>query len=432
MNYQVDQAKYISLKEALNQVGGARRMVTAMAATEPKGFFQEISKGALAGTEQKLIYCANPDKAYDCFKPDAPFDNLSFDILFLSSKVRKLQGSGHLQYLPSHLSRWVRNVLAQGPIDVFWGSCTPPDERGFVSLSLSNTYESEILRAAKTVILEVNPNLPRVNGDTFVSTSKIDYLVESPEGTELPIVPPIEITETDRKIAGYVSELISDGSTIQLGIGGIPNAIAEAMATKKDLGIHTEMINDAMMELYKKGVVTGAQKTLWKEKIIGAFAYGSQELYDFIDDNPIVELHTASVVNDPYRIGRNHKMMSINTAVEIDITGQVCSESVGHIEISGVGGALDTHVGAQRSDGGRGIIAMASTTAKGKSKISLELLPGAKVSISRNDIDTVVTEYGVAELLGKSVAERAEALIAIAHPSARDELRAGAKKFNYT
>lgn len=421
----------VALSEAVEQVKGARRIVTAMAATEPKGFFQAMSAGALAGTEPKLIYCANPDKAYDCFLPDAPFDNLTFDILFLSAKVRKLQGAGHLQYLPSHLSRWVRNVLAQGPIDVFWGSCTAPDERGFVSLSLSNTYESEILRAAKTVVLEVNPALPRVNGDTFVSVDKVDYLVEAPADQPLPTVPPITISETDRKIAGYVAEMIRDGSTIQLGIGGIPNAIAEAMATKKDLGIHTEMINDAMMELYCKGVVTGAEKTMWKEKIIGAFAYGSQELYDFIDDNPIVELHTASVVNDPYRIGRNHQMVSINTAVEIDITGQVCSESVGHTEISGVGGALDTHRGAQRSDGGRGIIAMASQTAKGKSKISLELLPGAKVSISRNDIDTVVTEYGVAHLLGKSVAERAEALIAIAHPSAREELAFGAKKYHY-
>lgn len=421
----------VPLMEAIDSIKGARRIVTAMAATEPKGFYQEVSKGALAGCEQKLIYCANPDKAYDCFSPDAPFDNLIFDILFLSSKVRKLQGAGHLQYLPSHLSRWVRNVLAQGPIDVFWGSCTPPDERGFVSLSLSNTYESEILRAAKTVVLEVNPALPRVNGDTFVSVDKVDYLIDAPAGEKLPTVPAIEISAIDRQIAGYVSDLISDGSTIQLGIGGIPNAIAEAMATKKDLGIHTEMINDAMMELYLAGVVTGAQKTIWKEKIIGAFAYGSQELYDFIHDNPIVELHTASVVNDPYRIGRNHKMVSINTAVEIDITGQVCSESVGHAEISGVGGALDTHRGAQRSDGGRGIIAMGSQTAKGKSKISLELMPGAKVSISRNDIDTVVTEYGVARLLGKSVAERAEALIAIAHPSAREELTFGAKKFNY-
>lgn len=431
MNHLADQAKHVTVAEAIDHIRGAKRIVTSMAATEPKGFYQEISKGALAGTEPKLIYCANPDKTYDCFQPQEPFDNLKFNVLFLSSKVRKVQGDGHVQYLPSHLSRWVRNLLTDGPIDVFWGSCTPPDARGFVSLSLSNTYEAEILRAAKTVILEVNPKLPRVNGDTFVSTSKIDFLVEAPEVDALPMVAPITITDTDRTIAGYVADLIKDGSTIQLGIGGIPNAIAEAMADKKDLGIHTEMINDAMMELYNKGVITGAHKTMWKEKIIGGFAYGSQELYDFIDDNPIVELHPASIVNDTVVIGQNHQMVSINTAIEVDITGQVCSESVGHTEISGVGGALDTHRGAQRSAGGRGIIAMKSITSNGKSKITTELLPGAKVSISRNDIDTIVTEYGVAHLLGKSVAQRAEALIAVAHPSARDQLRSDAQRFNY-
>ncbi len=200
---------------------------------------------------------------------------------------------------------------------------------------------------------------------------------------------------------------------------------------KKDLGIHTEMVNDAMMDLYLKGVVTGACKTRWPGKIIASFVYGSEELYRFIDGNPTIELHPSSVVNDPWRIGLNHRQVSINTAVEVDLTGQVCSESVGHRELSGVGGASETHIGAQRSPGGRGIIALHSLTNRGESKIVFELKPGAKVSISRNDIDTVVTEYGVARLKGRSVAERVRAMAAIAHPDFRDDLLALARKEQY-
>jgi acyl-CoA hydrolase len=241
------------------------------------------------------------------------------------------------------------------------------------------------------------------------------------------------MSDEDHIIAGYVADLVRDGSTIQLGIGGIPNAIGLALRGKKDLGVHTEMINDTMMDLYLAGVITGKKKTIWPGKIVGAFAYGTRELYDFISDNPVVELQPASVVNDPYRISRNYRMVSINSAVEVDVTGQVCSESVGHMELSGVGGAWETHIGAQRAEDGRGIIAMRSTTPDGKrSKIVFELQPGGKVSVSRNDVDTVVTEFGVARLLGKSAAARVEALVAIAHPDFRTELREKARAARYT
>jgi acyl-CoA hydrolase len=345
--------------------------------------------------------------------------------------MRKSQGRDYVHYVPQHLSRWVENLRHTSPsIDVFWGTCTPPDARGFVSLGLNACYETEMLRHAKKIILEINPNMPVTFGATIAHVNEITHFIQA--DYELPAFEPAVPSEIDMVIGRHIAELIADGSTIQLGIGGIPNAVGKALVSKRDLGIHTEMINDAMMDLYLAGVVTGRQKTLWPGKMVGAFAYGSNKLYAFINKNPAIELQPASVVNDSYRISRNHQMISINTAVEVDITGQVCSESVGHRELSGVGGAFETHVGAQRSNGGRGIIAIPSTTKNGlQSKIVFELLPGAKVSISRNDVDTVITEFGVAQLMGRSVAERVRALAGIAHPKFRDELLVAARRERY-
>lgn len=403
-------------------------IVTAMAAAEPLDFFQQLPYQVREQSRWR-IYCANPSQAFRCFTDQSLAGRLEFVPMFLTPAIRKLQGHNFIHYIPQHLSQWSDNLVRDNNIDVFWGSCSPPDKRGFVSLGLSNCYESEIIRHAKLNVLEINPNVPVTFGGTCLHVSEIDYFV--PCEYEIPSITPVTADAIDKQIAERVCELIIDGSTLQLGIGGIPNAVAELLADKKNLGIHTEMINDAMMNLYKKGVITGTQKTLWPRKMVGAFALGSQSLYEFLDKNPGVVFQPAKIVNDPYRIGQNHRMVSLNTAVEIDITGQVCSESIGHMELSGVGGAAETHIGAQRSEGGRGIIAVRSMTAKGQSKINFELKPGAKVSISRNDIDTIVTEYGVAKMRGKSVAERARQLIDIAHPSVRDQLRFSAKENSY-
>jgi len=271
--------------------------------------------------------------------------------------------------------------------------------------------------------------MPMTYGSTHVPLSWVDHLIET--NHSLPTLEKSAAEPEDKKVAEYVASLVPKHATVQFGIGGIPNALTEALSHMKDIGVHTEMINDAMMDLFNRGVITGKYKSIWPGKIVGAFVYGSKKLYDFIDNNPLIELQPASVVNDPYRIGRNYRMTSINTAVELDLTGQVCSESVGHRELSGVGGASETHIGAQRSEGGRGIIAIKSTTKAGKSKIVFELSPGAKVSISRNDIDTVVTEYGIAELKGRSVAQRVRDMIKVAHPSFRDELTAQARSASY-
>ena len=242
----------------------------------------------------------------------------------------------------------------------------------------------------------------------------------------------VPISNEDKLIAQHISSLISDESTLQLGIGSIPNAVGHELKSKKNLGIHTEIITESMMTLIKNNVVTNSKKTLHAGKTIGSFIFGSEELYQFVHENKLVELHPSSYVNHHRTLAQNKKMTSINTAIEIDLTGQVCSESLGHKEISGVGGASDTHIGAQQSEGGRGIIAIRSSPANlSYSKIVFELKPGAKVSISRNDVDTVVTEYGIAHLKGYSVSQRAQSLIRIAHPNFREQLKAQAQKEGY-
>lgn len=420
--------KLIEPEAALMLVESGQRIVVAMAAAEPQIFMKRIG-GRARDLKELTIHCANPSRQYECFTDPTLTGRVTLEVMFLTSAVRNYHGNDMVHYVPQHLSQWATNIFARGDVDIFWGSCTPPDRRGFVSLGPGACYESEVLKRAKKVILEINPNLPMTYGATHVPISWVDHFIESNE--VLPTLPEGKVDEIDEKIAQNVADLIPDQATVQFGIGGIPNALTNALAGKKDLGVHTEMINDAMMKLYEKGVITGRYKSIWPGKMVGAFVYGSKSLYDFVNENPIVELQPASVVNDPYRIGRNFKMFSVNTAVELDLTGQICSESIGHRELSGVGGASETHIGAQRSKGGRGIIAIRSTAKNGESKIVFELTPGAKISISRNDVDTVVTEFGIASLRGRSVAQRVKDLIAIAHPSVRDELTAKARKVQY-
>jgi acyl-CoA hydrolase len=418
-----------TLEQAFDLLPHKGHVVASMAAAEPSLFFSQLHSYAKRFSELN-IHCANPTRPYPCFADAGLAEHLRFNVMFLTAAVRKLQGHNLVHYVPQHLSRWAQNLTRRHDVDVYWGTCSLPTRNGFVSLGVNACYEPELLRKARTVILEINPNMPVVYGDTFVPVEQVDLFL--PSETVLPISMSEAASPEDRQIAQYISELVPDGATIQLGIGGIPNAVGEYLTHKKNLGVHTELFTESMRILYEHGVITGAEKTLWPRKMVATFVYGSQELYQFVRENPAVELHPASIINDSNRICRNHKMISINTAVEVDITGQVCSESVGHRELSGVGGATDTHLGAQRSQGGRGIIALRSLTADGlTSKICFELKAGAKVSISRNDIDTVVTEFGIAELIGLSVAERAKALIRIAHPSFRDELLMNAQKAGY-
>lgn len=444
--------KFIAPETAINLVQSRQTVVTAHAASEPRHFFQQLIRRARE-IQDTRIFCANPSQAYPCFMEQDLEGHIHVEVLFLNNKINHGGLRKHVHYVPNHMSRWSQHILSSAalpaaarkaaywidrtktpaidkPVDVFWGSCSEPDHRGFVSLGLNACFEPEVLRHSKCVILEMNPQMPTTYGSTIVHLDEVDYLIH--QDAPLPTIPQSNPDPQDEKIGGLVSELVPDGATIQLGIGAIPNAVGRALVGRRDLGVHTEMINDAIMHLSEAGAINGSRKTMWAGKIIAGFVYGSEKLYRFTDHNPSIELHPASIVNDPARIARNYRMTSINTAVEVDLTGQVCSESVGHRAISGVGGASDTHVGAQRSHGGRGIVALRSTTKDGKiSKIVHSLHPGAKISISRNDIDTVVTEYGIAELSGKNVTERVRAMVALAHPKFREELLHAARRDGY-
>jgi acyl-CoA hydrolase len=343
--------------------------------------------------------------------------------------------------VPNHLHLAGQDRLAYRKPDVFIGTCTPPDRFGYVSLSLSVTYERELMEAADIVILEMNENLPRTYGDTIIHVDDIDFLVENSRPVfELPIP---EVEERDRQIGRHIGELIEDGSTIQLGIGGIPNAVVGELMGKKDLAIHTEMFTDGMVDLYEAGVIGKTPHSFGQNvltgKMVATFALGTKKLYDFLDRNPAVALMRGSWVNNPYVIARNKKQISINTTLEVDLTGQVCSESLGPMQFSGTGGQADTAIGAQMSEGGKSFIALYSTaevkqpdgTRKTISKIAPMLTPGANVSLHRANVDYVVTEYGAVQLRGAPVCERARRLISVAHPDFREELTAQAKKLNY-
>ena len=306
------------------------------------------------------------------------------------------------------------------------------DKHGYFNLSVSCTYEKEFVETADIVILEVNENYPKTYGDTNVHISDVDFFYESKR--PMPVFPYPDPGEKDKIIGQYIADLVDDGSTIQLGIGGIPNAVSEALRSKKELGVHTELLTEGMLDLYEAGVITNKRKTIHKGKFVATMTLGTDRLYKFVDQNPGVEVLRGSYVNDPETLAKNYKMVSINTSMEVDLTGQCCSESLGHIQFSGTGGQSDTARGAQMSEGGKSIIALYSTTFSKKenmtiSKIVPFLAPGAGVTLQRNDVDYTVTEYGVAPLRGRTVKERVNNLIAVAHPDFRKQLREAADKY---
>ena len=344
--------------------------------------------------------------------------------------LRKAQANGNVSFIPNHLHLAATKRLCYRTPDIYVGIASMPDKHGYVSLSTSNTYEMKMIKAAKTVILEINPNAPRTFGDVQLHLDDVDYVVEV--DYPMPELADAEPNEKDLAIGKIIAGMINDGDCIQLGIGGIPNAVAASLMDKKDLGIHTEMLTSGMVKLAKAGVITGKCKQTHVGKMVAAFAMGPKELYDYIDDNPSVAILDGGYVNDPYVIMQNDNQVSINTTIEVDLTGQCCSESIGSKQFSGTGGQSDTAVGAQKSRNGRSIIALYSTAmvknpATGEreetSKIVCQLKPGAAVSLSRNDVDYLVTEYGCVALRGTSIKERVERIISVAHPKFREGLR---------
>ena len=319
-------------------------------------------------------------------------------------------------------ARTLRSIVAAG-VDAAIVQVSPPDEHGFCSLGVEVIATKAAVEAAPIVIAMVNPRMPRTLGDTFVHVSRFTAIVEV--DWPLPELKREGFGEVERRIGEHVAGLIEDGATLQMGIGAIPDAVLASLEGRRDLGVHTEMISDGVLEAWEKGLITGAKKSLHPGKIVGTFVLGSERLYRFVHDNPLFELHPADYVNDPFVIAQNRKMVAINSAIEVDLTGQVVADSIGTRIYSGFGGQLDFIRGAARSEGGKPIIALPST-AKGQSRIVPFLKPGAGVVTTRADVHYVVTEWGVAELFGRSLRERAKALIAIAHPDFREALLQGA------
>ena len=362
--------------------------------------------------------------------------HLRVNSIFISDNIRKAVHEGRADFTPVLLSEFPllfkRGLL---PLDAALIHVSPPDEHGFCSLGVEVGLTKTAAESAKIIIAEVNEQMPRTLGDSFIHVSRLNYIVPVDYPiSELPMGAG-ESSEVVEKIAGYIAELIPDAATMQLGIGAIPDAVLKYLFDKKDLGIHTELFSDGVIDLVNAGVLTNAQKTLHPGKIVAGFMLGTKRLYDWADDNPLIELHRTEYVNDPFVIAQNERMVAINSAIEVDLTGQVCADSIGPKLYSGVGGQLDFVYGASRSKGGVPVIALPSTNPMRDGKVLSKIAPllkyGAGVVTTRNHVRYIVTEYGVADLYGKTIRERATQLINIAHPDFREELKKQAQELHY-
>jgi acetyl-CoA hydrolase len=349
--------------------------------------------------------------------------------LFAGANVRQAINEGRADWVPAHLSEIPRLIDTGAlPIDVALIQVSPPDEHGFCSYGVGVECTKAAAEKARAVLAVVNRRSPRSLGDSFIHVSRLTRVVE----VDRPLLELAEagrIGETARAIGAHVAELIEDGATLQMGIGEIPDAVLLNLGGKRDLGIHTEMFSDGVVELFEKGVITGAAKTLHRGKLIASFVLGTRKTFDFLDNNPFVEFHPSDYVNDPFVVARNDRMVAINSALSVDLTGQVCADSIGRDVYSGFGGQLDFIRGAARSKGGKPVIALPSTAKGGRvSRIVDTLAEGSGVVTTRADVHYVVTEHGIAPLYGRSLRERARALIAIADPDFRPELEAAARR----
>jgi 4-hydroxybutyrate CoA-transferase len=362
--------------------------------------------------------------------------HLRVNTMFISANIRKAVQEGRADFTPVLLSEFTllfKNKVL--PLDVALIHVSPPDEHGFCSLGVEVGLTKSPAESAKIIIAEVNQQMPRTLGDSFIHVSRLNYIV--PVDYPLPemAMGGDGVSEITEKMAKAIAELIPDGATMQMGIGAIPDAVLKYLFEKKDLGIHTELFSDGVIDLFEAGVLTNARKTLHPGKMVAGFIIGTRRLYEWVDDNPLIELHPTEYVNDPFVIAQNERQVALNSAIEVDLTGQVCADSIGPKLYSGVGGQLDFIYGASRSKGGVPIIALPSTTTLRDgtriSRIVPMLNQGAGVVTTRNHVRYVVTEYGVADLYGLSIRQRAKALINISHPDFREDLSRLAKDLHY-
>jgi 4-hydroxybutyrate CoA-transferase len=412
--------KVVSAAKALQVVKSGDRVVFAHACGEPLVLVDALVARASELEAVEINHMVAMGKGEYC----APELARSFfhNSLFVGASTREAVKDGRGDYIPVFFHE-IPKLFCEGylPPDVALIHVSPPDKHGFCSFGISVDYTKPAAEVAKTVIAQVNPKMPRTHGDSFIHVSAIDYIVESDQDI-IELQPP-KIGPVEEAIGRHIADLIDDGSCLQLGIGGIPDAVLSFLHEKNDLGVHTEMFSEGVVDLYNEGVITNARKNLHRDKMVATFLMGTRRLYDFVDDNPMVNMFPVNYTNDPYVIGQIDQVVSINSAIQVDLMGQVVADTMGPVQFTGIGGQVDFVRGAARSRDGKAIIALPSTAKGGAvSRIVATITPGAAVTTMRADVDYIVTEHGVAHLRGKGLRQRAEELIRIADPAFRDQL----------
>lgn len=410
---------YCSAEEAIKHIIPGQNLFIHTAAAAPQHLIRALVARA---TELYKINIFQLHTEGDASYAKPEYQGIfNVNALFIGSNVRSCVQEGRGSYIPVFLSE-VPMLFKKGivKIDVALISVSPPDAHGYCSLGVSVDASKTAVENARVVIAQINPQMPRTHGDSFIHMSRINYAVEYEEA--LPEVSIPKLSHVHVQIGNHVASLIDDRSTLQMGIGAVPNAVLNALHNHKDLGIHTEMFSDGIIPLVEKGIITGKFKKKHRNKIVSSFMVGSKKLYDFVNDNPIIRMLDCDYVNNPSVISSNPRTVAINSAIEVDLTGQVCADSIGSKMYSGVGGQMDFIRGASISEDGKPIIALPSLTGKGESRIVVELKKGAGVVTTRAHVHWVVTEHGAANLFGRSLKERARLLIHLAHPDQRENL----------
>ena len=411
--------RWATAAEAVRAVKSGDMIMVANACGEPRTLMEALADRAseLRGVKTSAVLVLGRPSY---LRPEIA-ESIRHVSLFCSTGTRVAVNEGWGDFMPCFFNQVPSIIGTHIPADVAFVSVSPPDQDGYCSLGVSVDYSLRATQVCRTVIAEVNPTMPRLYGDCMVHVSDIDYLVEVDR--PIPEVPPSPPNEAERRAGENAAALIEDGATLQIGIGAMPEVVCTRLRDRRNLGVHSEMISDAVMDLVCEGVITNSEKTLHPGKIVATFIMGSRSLYDWLDRNPLVEMHPVSYTNNPAIIAQNRKMVAVNAALEVDLLGQVCSDTLGQDQYSGVGGQVDFVRGARLSEGGKAVIVLTSTARNGTiSRIVPTLKHGAVVTTSRNDVDYVVTEYGAARLHGKTVRERMRALIDIAHPDFREGL----------
>ncbi len=422
MDWKSDYArKVVTADEALSVVKSGDRVVFAHACGEPLELVDALVARADELRHVEIVHMVAMGKG-EYAKPEYA-ESFYHNSVFVGASTRDAVYEGRGDYTPTFFSE-IPDLFLKGylPPDVALVHLSPPDRHGWCSFGISVDYTKPAASVARTVIAQVNPNMPRTHGDSFIHISDVDYVVES----EQPIIelPPPRIGPVEEAIGKNIAGLIDDGACLQLGIGAIPDAVLSFLHHKNDLGIHTEMFSEGVVDLYNEGVVTNRRKNLHRDKMVATFLMGTRRLYDFVDDNPMVNMFPVNYTNDPYVIGQIDNVVSINSALQVDLMGQVVADTMGPVQFTGIGGQVDFVRGAARSKGGKAIIALPSTAKKGTvSRIVATIAEGAAVTTMRADVDYVVTEHGVAHLKGRGLRDRAAMLIDIADPKFRDQIR---------